>query len=101
MTSRIEIPAWGWQAALLFIGVSVGILAGINPTLGLLFAIGLTFVALVLVDLVIGLCILLVLTFLDLIPDILLVSDLVKGFPFPVGITKLFGLLLVLSWLAK
>ena len=101
MASRIEIPDWGLQAGLLFIAASVGILAAINPILGLVFAVGLAFVALVLVDLVIGLCILLVLTFLDLIPDILLVSDLIDGFPFPVGITKLFGLLLVLSWLAK
>jgi O-antigen ligase len=101
MAARIEIPAWTWQGGLLLTAAVVGVVAAVDPALALLAAIGLLFVALVLADLVMGLCIFLVITFLDVNPDLLLLSDLLPGFPFPLGVTKLFGLLLVLSWLAK
>jgi O-antigen ligase len=101
MAARTEIPAWTWRGGLLFISALVGIVAAINPALGVLAALGLAFMALVLADLVIGLCVFLVITFLDVNPDLLLLSDLLPGFPFPVGVTKLFGLLLAISWLAK
>src|ERR671919_2106493 len=90
MVSRLEIPVWGWQGGLLCAGAAIGVLTGIDPKLGLLAAIGLCFVGLVLADLTIGLAIFVFITFLD-------VLAIAPG----LGITKLFGALLALSWLAK
>jgi O-antigen ligase len=91
MTARAELPTRALQAALLAAGLVVGLLAGLQPPLALLFALGLAFFAITLANLTAGLCLFAVLTFLDTI-----VGDAGGG----LSVSKLLGILLVLSWLA-
>jgi O-antigen ligase len=99
MATRIEAPAWQW--GLLFIAAAIGVLAGVDPVIGLVTALGLAFVALAFADLLAGLCVFLVISFLDVVPDVLPLTELVPGIPFAIGITKFVGLLLAMSWLAR
>lgn len=69
--------------------VLVGILAGYEPRLALGFAIGLVFAVVTLTNLTAGLCVFAIFTFIDeVVPS--------GGVP----LTKLLGVLLILSWLA-
>lgn len=72
------------------VALALGLLAGLDPTLGVAAALGLAFTLLVLADLSVGLCIFAVMTFLDLVP--------VGGAS--VTFAKAIGLLLAISWLA-
>lgn len=72
------------------IALGVGVLAGISPKLAIAAALGLGFAALVVANITVGLCLFTVVSFLDILSNI-------GG---SVGITKLIGLLLVLSWFA-
>src|SRR4051794_29854669 len=69
----------------------VGLLAGIDPRLALVVALGIFFLGLTIVNLTAGLCLFAVLTFVDTV----LPYD-TGGLSFP----KLMGILLVLSWVA-
>jgi O-antigen ligase len=72
-------------------GMLVGLLAGIDPRLALVVALGIAFVGITIVSLTAGLCLFAVLSFVDTI-----IPYDTGGLSFP----KLMGLLLVLSWLA-
>jgi len=67
----------------------VGVLSGYRPPLGLLVAVGLGFAALVFVELFLGLAVMVLFAFLE--------SYSMLG---SVSVTKLVGILLVVSWLA-
>src|SRR3954449_9819584 len=90
MTARAEFPVRLVPPILLTIALMLGVLAGFDPGIAIVAALGLAFVALAMVNLTAGLCLFAVLSFLDtLFPSGGLVSA-----------PKLLGLLLVLSWLA-
>src|SRR4051812_1154815 len=72
------------------LAVGVGVLAGISPQLAIATALGLGFAALVVANITVGLCLFTVVSFLDILSNI-------GG---SVGLTKVIGLLLVMSWLA-
>ncbi len=72
------------------LAVGVGVLAGISPQLAIAAALGLGFAALVVANITVGLCLFTVVSFLDILSNL-------GG---SVGITKVIGLLLVMSWLA-
>jgi len=85
------LPAWAWYVALLALAVGMGVAAGYNPRYALAGAFGLAFVAVVLVDVTLGLCAFTFLSFLELL---LVTED--KSFSF----LKVAGFLLMVSWLA-
>ncbi len=72
------------------VSLGVGVLAGIDPKLAIVAAVGLGFAALVLADITVGVCLFTVVSFLEVLGS-------VGG---SIGITKVFGLLLVGSWFA-
>src|SRR3954454_17866553 len=74
-------------------GLLVGVLAGIDPRLALIVALGVTFVGITLVSLTAGLCLFAVLSFVDTI----IPYEAGGALSFP----KLMGLLLVLSWIGR
>jgi len=86
-----DLPDWAWYGILLVLALAMGVVAGINPKYAIAGSFGLAFVALVLVDLTLGLCLFTFLSFLEL----LLVSE-DRSFSF----LKVAGFLLMLSWLA-
>jgi O-antigen ligase len=92
MAARLDLSHKGWQAALAAIAVLLGLAAGVDPRIALAGAIGLGFVALVLGDLTVGLCLFAVVAFLDVLPHL---GGSALSF------TKLVGFLLAISWLAK
>lgn len=92
MTARLDFSQRGYQAALAVGAVGLGLLAGLDPKLGVAAAIGLAFVVLVMGDLTIGLCLFAVVAFLDLLPQL---GGSLLSF------SKIVGLLIALSWLAK
>jgi O-antigen ligase len=71
------------------LALAIGALSGIEPRMGIAAAIGLTFVALVFVDLLIGLATMVMLAFLEAL-------SIFGG----VSLAKVTGALLVLAWLA-
>jgi O-antigen ligase len=71
------------------LSLMVGVMAGIDPKLAIAAALGLGFAALVVADVTVGLCIFVVVSFLEVLSQI--------G---TFGITKAIGFLLALSWLA-
>jgi O-antigen ligase len=85
------LPALAWYAALLVFAVFMGVAAGYNPKYALAGAFGLAFVAVVMVDVTLGLCAFTFLSFLELL---LVTED--KSFSF----LKVAGFLLMVSWLA-
>lgn len=90
MASTADPPLRLVQGLLLFGAVLMGLLAGLDPKYALAAALGLAFMAVVMSDLAVGICLFALISFLDLLP--------VGG-----GATtfaKLGGLLLLLSWLA-
>jgi O-antigen ligase len=72
------------------VGLGVGVLAGIDPKLAIGAAVGLGFAGLVLANITVGLCLFAIVSFLEVLGSI-------GG---SIGITKVFGLLLVASWFA-
>jgi O-antigen ligase len=84
-TSGILIPL-GLAAA----GLGVGVLAGIDPKLAIAAVVGLSFAGLVVANITVGLCLFVVISFLEVLGN-------VGG---SIGVTKAFGLLLVASWFA-
>jgi O-antigen ligase len=79
-------------AALLACALLLGVLAGINPALAIGVTLGLVLLAIAMADLTAGICLLAFLTFLDTV----LPAD-AQG---ALSVSKLVGLVLVLSWFA-
>jgi O-antigen ligase len=86
-----DLPATAWYLVLIGAAVLMGIVAGYNPKYALAGAFGLAFVAVVMVDVTLGLCAFTFLSFLELL---LVTED--KSFSF----LKVAGFLLMISWLA-
>ena len=87
-----HIPDAAWYLILLAAAVAMGIAAGYNPKYAIAGAFGLAFVAVVMVDVTLGLCAFTFLSFLELL---LVTED--KSFSF----LKVAGFLLMISWLAR
>src|ERR687886_2170202 len=92
MAARLDVRGRAWQLALAGVAVLLGIGAGVDPRIAVAAAIGLAFVALVMSDLTIGLCMFAVVAFLDVLPHL---GGSALSF------TKIVGFLLAVSWLAK
>jgi O-antigen ligase len=87
----VENALRGLAVALAGLGVAVGLLAGVHARYALAVAIAVLFIAVVLANFTLGVCLFAFITFLDL----------TAGISTPVvGLTKLAGLLLALGWLA-
>jgi putative inorganic carbon (HCO3(-)) transporter len=84
-TSAYVIPV-----GLALLSLAVGLLAGFDPRLAIGAALGLGFAGLVIANITVGLCLFAVVSFLEVLSSI-------GG---SIGVTKVFGLLLVISWLA-
>jgi O-antigen ligase len=82
--------SWALPAGLLTLGFGVGLVAGVDPRLGLAAAMGLAFMTIVLADLTVGLCMYALLAFLNIVPEV--------GGSF-VSFDKVAGGLLALSWM--
>lgn len=92
MTASVDLSQRGYQLVLGLAAVGLGVLAGVDPRFGIAAAIGLAFVVLVMGDLTFGLCAFAVVAFLDLLPQL---GGSLLSF------SKIVGLLLAISWLAK
>lgn len=92
MTASADLSQRGYQLLLGLFAIGLGLLAGVDPRLGIAAAIGLAFVVLVMGDLTFGLCMFAVVAFLDLLPAL---GGSLLSF------SKIVGLLLAISWLAK
>ena len=77
-------------AGLAVLGLAFGVLAGDSPRLAIGAALGLGFAALVIANITVGLCLFAVVSFLEVLSSL-------GG---SIGVTKVFGLLLVVSWFA-
>jgi O-antigen ligase len=91
MTERLRSPAAAVTASLLAAAVLLGSLAGLDPRLAVAAAFGLLFVALVFHDVMIGVCLMAVLAFVDALP----------AFGGALSLAKVAGGVLALSWLAS
>lgn len=89
MGASLDRRALVWPAAIAGLAVLLGLAAGVDPRIGVAGALGLAFVLLVLMDLTAGLCLFVVVSFLD-----------VTGGGGGLSFSKVVGLLLALSWLA-
>jgi O-antigen ligase len=78
-----------WSAAVAGLAALLGTFAGFQPVLALALALGLAFVALALADLLVGLCLFTLVTFMEVLPNLGEISA-----------AKAVGLVLVASWLA-
>jgi O-antigen ligase len=83
---RGDLPLAGFALAALLLGL----VAGISPFMAVAAVCGLAFVAVILADLRLGLCLFILLAFLGLLPT----------FGASVSVIKLIGAVLTLSWLA-
>ena len=92
MTARTELPTRLLGAGLLGSALLIGVLAGVDPALALGVTLGLVFLVIAMANLTAGICLLAFLTFLDSI----LPAD-AEGV---LSVSKLVGLVLVLSWFA-
>jgi hypothetical protein len=93
VTARLRsFESLGHQLLLALLAAGLGVLAGVDHRLALAAAIGLAFVVLVLGDLTFGLCLFAIVSFLDLLPAL---GGSLLSF------SKIVGLLIALSWLAK
>ena len=92
MAATADLSGRAFQLLLALTAVGLGLLAGLDPRLGIAAAIGLAFVVLVMGDLTFGLCVFAVVAFLDLLPAL---GGSLLSF------SKIVGLLLAISWLAK
>jgi O-antigen ligase len=89
--ARSGLPGLPWVMATVVIAAGFGLVAGVSPILGLGAAVGLSYAAVSVLDVRLGLCLFVVVAFLDVLPV-------------PIGpavsLTKLAGLVLALAWLA-
>jgi putative inorganic carbon (hco3(-)) transporter len=88
MALRLRLPDLGWPA-LVLVAAAFGWLAAARPVFAVAAALGLVLMALVVLDLTIGLCVFIFVSFIDVLP----------GGP-AFSLAKVLGLLLALSWLA-
>jgi O-antigen ligase len=84
-----DLPDKAWYLILFGLALVMGVVAGINPKYAIAGAFGLAFVAVVLVNLTVGLCLFTFLSFLELL---LVTED--RSFSF----LKVAGFLLLFSW---
>jgi putative inorganic carbon (hco3(-)) transporter len=91
VVAGLDARPWLWQGGLVALTVVFGLVAGIQPRLAILAALAGVLGAVIFVNLVFGLCIFTVISFLDVLPQ------LAGGFP----VTKAVGLVLVGSWLLR
>ena len=89
MAARIDPARWYWSLAVATLAALVGLLAGRDPKLAIAASIGLCFLLLTLADLVVGVTIFTAASFLEL-------ASGASG----VGIAKVLGLALAISWIA-
>ncbi len=89
MTARLGLPSLGIAPIILALAALLGLLAGVQPSLAIAGAFGLAFVALVLGNLTVGVCIFTFVSFLDVLPSSPALS-----------LTKIIGVLLAISWVA-
>jgi O-antigen ligase len=89
MALRLGMPTLGWHLGLLATAAALGLLAGVEPALAVVMALGLAFVGLLMTNLTIGLSLFAFVSFLEVLPA-------GSG----VSVTKAAGLLLALSWVA-
>ena len=91
MAARTVVPGVRWVVAVIGVASVLGLLAGMSPALGLGTALGLSYAAVSILDVRLGLCLFVFVSFLDVLPT-------------PVGaavsLTKVAGLVLVLAWFA-
>jgi O-antigen ligase len=92
VTARTELPTRLLGAGLLGSALLMGVLAGVNPALAVGLTVGLVLLVIAMANLTAGICLLAFLTFLDTI----LPAD-AEG---ALSVSKLVGLVLVLSWFA-
>ena len=92
MTARTQLPTRLLGAGLLGSALLMGVLAGVNPALAVGLTVGLVLLVIAMANLTAGICLLAFLTFLDTI----LPAD-AQG---ALSVSKLVGLVLVLSWFA-
>jgi O-antigen ligase len=90
VAARIESVGTRWIVGLGLACVAIGLLAGVNPEYGFLAAVGIGFTAVVIMDLTLGYVLFTGLTFLDVLSG--------SG---SFSATKVIGLLLFVSWLAR
>lgn len=88
--ASLDTSARLWQAGLAATALAVGLLAGIEPVAAIVAALGLAFVLVLIADVAVGLCLFVVLAFLEVLPAL----------GTAVSFIKLAGLALALSWLA-
>ena len=79
-----------FYAGLVTVSIVVGLLAGLDPRLAVAASLGMAFVLAVMANITLGLCIFILIAFTGFLPAL-------DG---TVGLVKVAGLLLVLSWLA-
>jgi exopolysaccharide production protein ExoQ len=84
--------SWAFPGMLLGLALAVGLLAGVDPRLGLAAAMGVAFVTVVMADLTAGLSLYALIAFLNVVPNV--------GGSF-LSFDKVAGALLALSWLAS
>ena len=89
MAARIDPARWYWALAVAALACLVGLLAGRDPTLAIAVSIGLGFLLLTVADLLVGVTIFTAASFLEL-------ASVASG----VGIAKVLGLALAISWIA-
>jgi O-antigen ligase len=92
VTARTQLPTRLLGAGLLCSALLMGVLAGVNPALAVGLTVGLVLLVIAMANLTAGICLLAFLTFLDTI----LPAD-AQG---ALSVSKLVGLVLVLSWFA-
>ena len=92
MTARVELPVKLLAAGLAVSVLSMGILAGVDAALAIGLTLGLVLLIIAMANLTAGICLLAFLTFLETV----LPAD-AQGV---VSISKVVGLVLVLSWFA-
>ena len=90
MAARLDWTRWVWPLALACAAAPLGLLAGIEPELAIVAALGLAFVLVVFADLANGVVLFTLIIFFETVPG-------VSG---GASATKLAGLLLALAWLA-
>ena len=87
MAARVDLPRWTWQIGVAGLALLLGVAAGLNPAVAVAGAIGIAMVALVVIDVTVGIFIFGLLAFIDIG---------VGGF----SPGRLLGILLAVSWLA-
>jgi O-antigen ligase len=92
VAARTELPARLLSAALFASALLVGLLAGINPAVAIGVTLGVVFLVIAMANLTAGICLFAVLTSLDTI--------LPANAQGTLSVSKLIGLVLVISWLA-